>query len=185
MEIKKIHALNQLENFMCLCRKAQELIFEALTSDKAFHLLYVAGIGDEVCRMSPIEQMFYIGNYINEVSGRNFLIELVEQKEITIPRTNKTYRVDFYVSDYIVSSKGGVGCYKEYVLKKPIVIELDGFDYHKNKKQVNYDYERETVLKLAGYDVIRFTGSQVYNDVFGCLDKVCELIKMADKEEVK
>lgn len=183
MEIKKINALNQLENFMCLCRKAQELIFEALTSDKAFQLLYVAGIDDEVCRMSPIEQIFYIGNYINGVSGRNFLIELVEQKEITIAGTNKNYRVDFYVSDYIIDIEGCA--YKEYVLKKPIVIELDGFDYHKNKKQVNYDYERETVLKLAGYDVIRFTGSQVYNDVFGCLDKVCEFIKMADKEEVR
>lgn len=36
---------------------------------------------------------------------------------------------------------------------------------------MNYDYERETALKLAGYDVLRFTGSQVFNTPFACVEK--------------
>ena len=49
---------------------------------------------------------------------------------------------------------------------------------------MNYDYKRENDLKLAGYDIVRYTGSQIYNDVYSCLDKVCELIKKANKTEI-
>lgn len=171
-----------LDNFSCLCRKAQELVFEALACEKTSNLLYIAEIGDEVSTMSPIEQIFYIGNLINSVSGRNFSIELVSQKDICVRGNGKKYRVDFFVGSHIDSFSNF--CCKEYILKTPIIIELDGADYHSNKVQMNYDYERENNLKLEGYNVIRFTGSQIYNDVFGCLDKVCEFIKQSEKTKV-
>lgn len=181
MDLKDLHAKAQLDNFLCLCNKAQELIFKALQDNKTCHFFSVVEIGDEVSKMSPIEQIFYVGNYISSVAGGNFFIELECQKEIVIVDTDKKYRVDFIVSFYI-EKRGDTS--KEYDLIRPIVIELDGKDYHSTTKQINADYERENDLKLQGYDIIRFTGRQVYNDVFGCLDKVCKLIEMADKIEV-
>ena len=183
MNFNDLQAKEQVDNFLCLCSRSQELIFTALRNTKTSHFFSIVDIGYEVTKMSPIEQIFYIGNYINDIAKRNFFIELETQKIIPIPETDKFYRVDFFVSTYI--ERKDCGEFKELTLKKPIVIELDGFEYHNKKKQINYDYERENTLKLQGYDVVRFTGSQVYKNVFGCLDKVCNMIKMADKKEVE
>ena len=66
-----------------------------------------------------------------------------------------------------------------------LIIECDGFDYHSNKKQMTYDYKRENNLKLNGYDIIRFTGSQIYNDPMDCVKKIMKYIYMKgfDKNE--
>lgn len=180
MKFKKDANLVQLDVFFGLCEKAQELIFNALRDEKTCHLLSIVWLDENILQLSPIEQIFYIGNHINNISNRNFFIELEEQKVVYTHKNQ--YRVDFLVSTYI--GKDDCGKTIEYELKNPIVIELDGAEYHSSKKQKNYDYARENNLKLAGYNVVRFTGSQVFNNVFDCLDKVCELIKMSDKEEV-
>ena len=100
MELKDLHAKAQLDNFLCLCSKAQELIFKALQDYNCCHFFVVAGIDEEVLNMSPIEQIFYVGNFINNVSGKNFLIELEEQKEIVVENSDRKYRVDFLVTMY-------------------------------------------------------------------------------------
>lgn len=64
----------------------------------------------------------------------------------------------------------------EKKLKKPLVIETDGKNWHSSKKQMNHDYKRENDLKLAGYDVMRFTGSQVYNKPFDCIYAVMDYV---------
>lgn len=171
-----------LENFLKLCRKAQELIFDCLQEEKTSHFFVVCGLEDYLTKLSPIEQIFAVGNYVNCITKKNFYIEIEPQKEIIIADTSKRYKADFYVDYYIGSdNNGGI---KEYCLDKPIIVELDGKEYHSSKAQMNYDYERENDLKLAGYDIVRFTGSQIYNDVYSCLDKVCELIKKANKTEI-
>jgi hypothetical protein len=68
------------------------------------------------------------------------------------------YRVDFAIPDQM------------------IVIELDGHDYHKTKEQRTNDAKRERELKLLGWDVIRFTGSEIYQDVTKCVAQVLEII---------
>ena len=65
---------------------------------------------------------------------------------------------------------------KTYLRKHKYVIELDGHDYHKTKQQMSADYERENNLKELGYSVIRFTGSQVYNNPLSCVDKMITII---------
>lgn len=65
-----------------------------------------------------------------------------------------------------------------------LVIECDGHDYHHaSKEQVQKDYERETNLKMAGYDVLRFTGSQIYKDPIGCAKTIFDYIKKKVGEE--
>lgn len=58
-----------------------------------------------------------------------------------------------------------------------ILIECDGHEFHqKTKKQVEYDNERQLALQTAGYEVIRFSGSQIYKDPLGCAEKAYEYI---------
>ena len=48
---------------------------------------------------------------------------------------------------------------------------------------MNYDYERENKLKKIGYNVIRFTGSQIYNHPMETVNDLLEIIKRdIDKE---
>lgn len=46
-----------------------------------------------------------------------------------------------------------------------IIIECDGHDYHeKTKEQSKHDKERDRFLTSQGYKILRFSGSEIYND---------------------
>ena len=75
------------------------------------------------------------------------------------------YRVDFAVPD------------------KKVAIELDGHDYHKTKEQRTNDAQRERYLELDGWRVIRFTGTEIYQDVEKCINQAIELIEKCSAEK--
>lgn len=52
-----------------------------------------------------------------------------------------------------------------------LVIEIDGF-YHLATKQQEKDLAKEQRLQAAGYHVLRFTNSQIYQDCKGCIKKI-------------
>lgn len=86
---------------------------------------------------------------------------MFSQKEIKA--NGKKYIVDFYFEE------------DEYVNKfntdKKIIIECDGYEFHqKTKEQVQKDNEREYNLKMAGYEILRFSGTQIYNNPFKCAE---------------
>lgn len=150
-----------LEEFNNLCDEAKKYwlnaIYELIRTVEPQKVLYFMWNCD-VCDIkdaSPIEQIFTIAFYyilsINNIDD----IKMFSQYKV------KKYCVDFYI---------------EYNGKK-YAIELDGFDYHSNKKQMNYDYKREQDLNELGYRVIRFTGSQVFNSPFDCAIKLLNIIK--------
>ena len=143
--------------------------------------------------LSPIEQIFYVAFYYslsfhkefdkyNGLTFSSFINELEglleSQKKIAI---DKNYSVDFVI-DFTTKDVTGFPIFKK-PLNLKYAIELDGFNYHSNKKQMNYDYERENELKKAGYNVIRFTGSQIYNHPIKTINDLLEIIKRdIDKE---
>jgi len=50
-----------------------------------------------------------------------------------------------------------------------LIVECDGHDYHeRTKEQAKRDREKDRVLQSIGYPIFRFTGSEIYNDVFSC-----------------
>lgn len=57
-----------------------------------------------------------------------------------------------------------------------IAIELDGQDFHSHKKDRNKDYARQHTIEDDGWYFVRFTGSQVWADVDGCISRVHKLI---------
>lgn len=167
---------NDLEKFNKLCDRAKEIILNASNMDCGYYYFYIWGIDDELTSLSPIEQIFYISNGLYELGNieKDFRIDISPQNYIQTK--NKTYRCDFLIETVIQGNE-------EKFLKKPLIIELDGYDYHSSKKQISYDYERENQLKLCGYDVMRFTGSQVYNHPMRCIEKVYEYCKKAETQE--
>lgn len=97
---------------------------------------------------SPIEELFCIVFYMicNDLDCDYYLFP---QSEILT--NNNKYIADFEVLEY--------GC------ETKILIEIDGHDFHeKTKEQVARDKDREYDLKFEGYDVVRYSGSQIYND---------------------
>ncbi len=45
-----------------------------------------------------------------------------------------------------------------------VVVECDGFQYHSDKAAFKSDRQRDRAFKAQGYDVLRFSGSEIYGD---------------------
>lgn len=141
---------------------------------------------------SPIEQIFEVAYRLYNIDFYEWnkrvddidnlyeipLVEILQnelcvQEEILCNR--KKYIVDFVIDLTRKCKNSDEYVYPEFKDLK-YIIELDGHEYHSNKKQVNYDYERERDLQELGYKVIRFTGSQMYNNPFSSIDKLVQII---------
>ena len=105
---------------------------------------------------SPIERIFWSAGYWR-----------LSRYGILTPQVNiRGYRADFTLTDI-----PGVPLLK-------IVIELDGHEWHKTVEQRNEDYRRDRVLMKAGWQVIRFTGAEVYGDCAKCVAETVDLIRV-------
>lgn len=129
--------------------------------------------------LTPIELTFYIAFdfYCFKVRGQKESIPLINiQKEVVA--NGKKYIVDFlFESKFDILLPSGDSYYDDTINNTKIVIECDGHEFHqKTKKQVEYDNERQLALQTAGYEVIRFSGSQIYKDPLGCAEKAYKYI---------
>lgn len=113
---------------------------------------------------SPIEQLLSMAleslNIKNIFKFNPFIdvIEIEKQKEILCSK--KKYRVDFFIPVIYKNQEN-----------KCFIVECDGYDFHqKTKEQVQHDNEREYDLKMAGYEVLRFSGTQIYNNPLKCAE---------------
>ncbi|KAF5076351.1 ATP-dependent DNA helicase Rep [anaerobic digester metagenome] len=60
-----------------------------------------------------------------------------------------------------------------------IIVECDGREYH----NPNRDRERDKELKKEGYKIFRFSGSMLFNDCDGCVDKVIRYNKSSSNSK--
>ena len=57
-----------------------------------------------------------------------------------------------------------------------IAVECDGHDFHeRTKEQAKSDRSRDRAVQAAGLKILRFTGSEIHNDPFGCAAEVWNL----------
>lgn len=69
------------------------------------------------------------------------------------------YRIDFLISD----EASGVTA----------VVECDGHDFHeRTKEQARHDRQRDRELQGKGYLVLRYTGSEIWRDPWGCVEDI-------------
>lgn len=122
---------------------------------------------------SPIEQLMMIElketeEHFISAFGAIEVLGLTKQETISCGENN--YRVDFLLE--IAFKKNG-----QYLDILKIIIECDGHEFHeKTKEQVIKDNERDRVLQSYGYNVVRFSGSEIYNHLTGCGQKIRKFI---------
>ena len=122
---------------------------------------------------SPIEQIFKTAfDLYMQLLNKEYIFLF---SQVTIKVEKKKYIVDFYFEqDQYVN---------RFDTDKKIIIECDGHEFHqKTKEQVKHDNEREYDLKMAGYEIIRFSGSQIYNEPFKCVEDAYNYIIKSIKE---
>lgn len=139
--------------------------FLALRSDSLMSLEY--SIVD--CE-SPVEQLFSLyleDSKLYNIEKFNPFIDVLDiKKQESIQCGNNNYRVDFCI--YVNYKKQGIKCF---------VIECDGHEFHqKTKEQVEKDNTRTRNLQKAGYEVIRFSGTEIWHKPRKCVDEIINII---------
>lgn len=116
---------------------------------------------------SPIEQMFLVAYWVaTTVTGRNYILD----GQCEIEANGHTYVGDFVLNNEHINAP---------TLK--LIVECDGHDFHeKTKEQVERRNQRDMDLKMAGYEVLHFSGSEIYKEPFKC---ALNVIRFIDKKE--
>ena len=190
---------DDFDNFYNYCKKAKDLILcwaiDENYNDYLGDFLINQGLTNN---LTPIEQIFYVSffyfisfnekircydNYFLDKPPMNFLIGDLLCSQKTILFDENKYIVDF-VLDFSQQTKKGDYWFPPFKDLK-YAIELDGYEFHSNKKQMNYDYQRENNLKKLGYKIIRFTGSQVYNNPMKTIETLSDIIFNDFDKEIK
>lgn len=57
-----------------------------------------------------------------------------------------------------------------------ILIEIDGYEWHKTREQLTADVKRQRALTAAGWTVFRFTGREIYAGAANCAAEVARII---------
>ena len=165
------------KQFMQMPDRYKELIIEFIyifamedDADKIRVLMDIIGFPEE-CE-SPIEQILWVCLQVYPlVSDEDYYFETQTEVEVN----GKNYRLDFlYSEDY------------DKEVEKPfrLAIECDGHDFHeKTKEQVEKRNKRDMDLKMAGYDVLHYSGSQIFKKPMGCVIDIFDYITKQLKEK--
>lgn len=100
--------------------------------------------------------------------------------EVNLQENIDNYRVDFLIN-FLTGAEQNIvvksGPY-EYVKKvdnyiKKFIVEIDGHDFHeKTKQQAQKDKERDRLFTSRGYQIYRFTGSEIYKNPYRCTSDI-------------
>ena len=152
-----------LDTFNRLPEKAKLLVVE----NNNFDVLEEINLYMEYLK-SPIEVIFFTAF---EIYRQKNDVYTFAEPQIEIEIDNKKYIVDFLI-DY------DDFCNSDLPTDYSLIIECDGYEFHqKTKKQVEYDYKREYDLKKLGYDILRFSGREIYNNPKECIERLFEYLK--------
>lgn len=130
---------------------------------------------------SPIEQLLALemADLKSYLYSSESIKILNYDNQVYIKCGNKKYRVDFLME---IAFKYN----NQYDDILKLVIECDGHDFHeKSKEQVIQDNERDRDLQEEGYEILHFSGSEIYNDSLSCCAKILKYIKRKYMSYVK
>lgn len=131
-------------------------------------IIDVIGMSKELEKCeTPIERSMFIGLWLAKIKwaidcekSLTGGTQVKSQQEIE----STPYRADFMLYDYHTDTR--------------MIVECDGREYHHSSQEiVNHDYQRERDIKCAGYEVVRFTGSEIYKDFERCAKQAMFLFK--------
>lgn len=123
---------------------------------------------------SPIEQVLSLEMEVARlIEFQNFTSGEINvgpiERQADVQANGHKYRVDFLIP--VAYHTASVNRQMHYV------IECDGHDYHeKTKAQVLKNNKRNRDLQSAGYEVVRFSGSEIYKSSHRCVEELMRII---------
>lgn len=165
---------------MVLLTKTNDLIENYLRITKD-HIIYRL---NQLTLESPIEQIFATELIINEYlpcfSHELFQKILEELKSGGLPHCESDQDYEFvWVSQYEVGPyRTDFAClfYSEVTPFKKVIVECDGHDFHeKNKEQAAKDKKRDRYFQQNGWQILHFTGSELYHDSKKCVKELHDI----------
>lgn len=136
---------------------------------------------------SPIEEIFLAAFYSQSLHRDFFDIVMLgkpigdmskgkfQGETIYILQQAKVgrYRVDFLIID--------ASCPLEIADPRFMIVECDGHEFHeKTKEQVERDKKRDRYFQSKNFKVLRFSGSEIWKDAFGCVEEVIANLRTND-----
>lgn len=91
---------------------------------------------------------------------------LKEELDIRKIKYEFQYPYKGYVLDFLIEANG-----------KRLNVECDGKEYHSSPKAVEHDRVRNNVMASNNIFVLRFSGSEIWNDVKSCVDLIEDALK--------
>lgn len=168
-------SIRWLKDFKKMPERCQEMVFDyynkcCINEPDRLFIFDVLGFPDPDDYESPIELILHFAlDIIMAYHGIPYLT-LYRQEEIKVD--NNKYRVDFL---FDTEFQELLKFQKDYKL----VIECDGHEFHeKTKEQVKKRNDRDYNLKTADYDIIHFSGSEIYNEPYACALKILNIIRI-------
>lgn len=121
---------------------------------------------------SPIEQLLYLNLKYQSFYHGDLKIKIIPQ--YLIETRNKKYFADFLISMSEFMEMEDVMLYRG----QKLIIECDGHDFHYNtKEKIEQDRIRKRNISKLGYEVIRYTGTELYRDSSKCAVEVLQLLE--------
>lgn len=66
--------------------------------------------------------------------------------------------------------------------ERRLLIECDGYAFHSSPEKFTADRKRDRALKALGYEVFRFSGSEIMSDPIAAANLFCESLPFSDLE---
>ena len=153
--------------FISLSKICNDMVWDFIKRNEEFESRTGEKLNNAIINLnrcqSEIEKIFYLALqlYILDNGFKCYVIE---------PQYKVSAKYTYYVADFMIFDS-----------KNPdflLIVECDGHEFHeKTRKQVTNDNNRDYELKSAGYDVLHFSGSEIYNDPTVCAVKVIDYIR--------
>ena len=162
------HCAELFDNLPMVAKEIYFYALEKAMADKetlAEMIINNPVFGVDECK-SPIEKIFYVAFQTVCLFRRNELPEyancMFANPQCEVEASGHKYIADFAICRETDEEWHGI-----------FLVECDGHEFHqKTKQQVERDNLRQYNLKMAGFDILRFSGSQIYKDPFKCANDV-------------
>jgi very-short-patch-repair endonuclease len=167
-----IEAIKQIEqtcadDYNALSDKAKEALRRHCVLHEMKMIDYVSKINSPIEQLLAVELQLYqslYSDWFKRYDEYANIDEIATQRVVVV--NGIKYRVDFMAR-----------CYANDKLHF-FAIECDGHEFHeKTKEQVRKDKQRERALLTQGITVIRFSGSEIWNDAAGCAKEAYEIME--------
>jgi len=117
------------------------------------------------------------GKCSNAPEGIGSTLQEILSKVIITKKSPKELLADELIPLNIpVSANAEIGKYKVDFIIANLIIEIDKRKHTLSPDEQDNDFKRQLYLIKKGYTVLRFTDTQIYQDVGDCVDKIERLL---------